>query len=79
MKDVAVIADLHLQVKNLTDKQAALKQAVDKILNIGTIRTVYFAGDTFHRRNISDREATTGLIYKVLMNSNDVSGMIVTY
>ena len=67
MKDVAVMADLHLQGKNLTDKQAALKQAVDKILAIGTIRTVYFAGDTFHRRNISDREATTGLIYKVLM------------
>ena len=67
MKDVAVIADLHLQGKNLTDKQAALKQAVDEILAIGTIRTVYFAGDTFHRRNISDREATTGLIYKVLM------------
>ena len=67
MKDIAVTADLHLQGKNLTDKQAALKQAVDKILAIGTIRTVYFAGDTFHRRNISDREATTGLIYKVLM------------
>ena len=67
MKDVAVMADLHLQGKNLTDKQAALKQAVDKILAIGTISTVYFAGDTFHRRNISDREATTGLIYKVLM------------
>jgi len=68
MKDVVILADIHLQGKNLTDKKAALKQAVDKILAIGTIKTVYLAGDTFHRRNISDREATTGAIYKVLMD-----------
>ncbi len=63
----AAIADVHMRGKKLSDKVAALKDAVGKIIDRREIKTVYFLGDTFDRRNISDREATTGTIYRAFM------------
>jgi DNA repair exonuclease SbcCD nuclease subunit len=66
----AIITDLHMRGKRIADKKAALKSAVDECINRKVSR-VTFAGDTFDRRNIADRESTTGMIFRALMEQVD--------
>jgi DNA repair exonuclease SbcCD nuclease subunit len=63
----AIIADLHMRGKKLSDKVQALTAAVDECLR-RKVNRVTFVGDTFDHRNISDREATTGMIFKSFMD-----------
>ena len=64
---ISVLADLHFRGKKLQDKISAWEQAVEKMIERKVDRLI-LAGDTFERRNIADREATIGMIYKAFMD-----------